>query len=291
MRLAASLTSIRISIYLHAHLMDLARAGWDILLFILFFKKINMLLPYDEAMKASDGSSTMCPECGELVERERWHAHVLHWCPSLHTHAPTHSSERAEVVQQGAMFEGQNTWGYLEEMTSPAQAFSSDFIKIIPSSTPAVGTPQNSRIPVGHSDHRGQSFEDSQYDKLLQILQADTMLHLHANESIFRETFKQMNARLASSKDQRQACEAVMHFASKNDVNKLMVAETGGIEAIIDAMRKHTQVSDVQLAACRAIHQLAKCHTLHYKLTTAGGLECLIASLKNHDDNHEIQVA
>jgi hypothetical protein len=117
------------------------------------------------------------------------------------------------------------------------------------------------------------------------------MLHLHANESIFRETFKQMNARLASSKDQRQACEAVMHFASKNDVNKLMVAETGGIEAIIDAMRKHTQVSDVQLAACRAIHQLAKCHTLHYKLTTAGGLECLIASLKNHDDNHEIQVA
>ena len=39
-----------------------------------------------EAIKASDGSSTMCPECGELVERERWHAHVQHWCPSLHTH-------------------------------------------------------------------------------------------------------------------------------------------------------------------------------------------------------------
>ena len=35
---------------------------------------------------ASDGSSTMCPACGALVARERWHAHVQHWCPSLHTH-------------------------------------------------------------------------------------------------------------------------------------------------------------------------------------------------------------
>lgn len=36
---------------------------------------------------ASDGSSTMCPACGALVGRERWQAHVEHWCTSLHAMA------------------------------------------------------------------------------------------------------------------------------------------------------------------------------------------------------------
>ena len=34
---------------------------------------------------AADGSSTMCPACGALVGRERWHAHVQNWCSALHT--------------------------------------------------------------------------------------------------------------------------------------------------------------------------------------------------------------
>ncbi len=68
-------------------------------------------------------------------------------------------------------------------------------------------------------------------------------------------------------------------------------SESPGIEAIINAMRNHAEVSSVQLAACRALQHLAKCHNLHEKITAAGGIECLIASLKYHGDNHSIQVA
>jgi len=92
--------------------------------------------------------------------------------------------------------------------------FSPDSIKSIPSS------------PAVQSEHGGNSFEES--SDWIQILQSDAILHLHANESTFREIFKQMNKSLASSTDQSKTCEAVANFASRNDVNKIMIARTGG---------------------------------------------------------------
>jgi hypothetical protein len=102
-------------------------------------------------------------------------------------------------------------------------SFTPDSIKSI--SSPAVGTHWNS-IPVHQSEHGGNSFEES--CDWIQILESDTILHLHANESTFREIFKQMNKRLASSTDQSKTCQAVTNFASRNDVNKIMIARTGG---------------------------------------------------------------
>jgi hypothetical protein len=103
-------------------------------------------------------------------------------------------------------------------------SFTPDSIKSI--SSPAVGTPWNNSIPGHQSEHGGNSFEES--CDWIQILESDAILHLHANESTFREIFKQMNKRLASSTDQSKTCEAVTNFASRNDVNKIMIARTGG---------------------------------------------------------------
>ena len=174
-----------------------------------------------------------------------------YFMPELTQPPRTHSNNTADVgfldEMPSSRIDTNNSWGMgpqysypqpEQEITEAAlsaihpdfrryqrlPSFSPDSIKSIPSS-PAVGTPWNS-IPVHQSEHGGNSFEES--CDWIQILQSDAILHLHANESTFRGIFTQMNKRLSSSTDQSKTCEAVTNFASRNDVNKIMIARTGG---------------------------------------------------------------
>ena len=192
---------------------------------------------FQKAMHRTDHSTSNSPS-------------YSYFMPELTQLPRTHSNNTADVRFLDQMpslrIDKNNAWGMVPQYSYPQPeqeiteaalfaihpdfrryqrlpSFSPDSLKSIPSSP--VGTPWNS-IPVHQSEHGGNSFEES--CDWIQILQSDAILHLHANESTFREIFTQMNKRLSSSTDQSKTCEAVTNFASRNDVNKIMIARTGG---------------------------------------------------------------
>jgi hypothetical protein len=195
---------------------------------------------FQEAMQRTDHSPNNSPSCSyfmpELTQPPRTHSNntadvgFLDEIPSWRIDnnnagemGPQYSypQPEQEITEAALATIHPDFKRYQQSRLLPS--FSPDSIK---SSSPAVGTPWNSGIPVHQSEHGGNSFEES--CDWIQILESDTILHLHANESTFREIFKQMNKRLASSTDQSKTCQAVTNFASRNDVNKIMIARTGG---------------------------------------------------------------
>jgi hypothetical protein len=56
---------------------------------------------------AADGSSTMCPACGALVGRSRWHAHAEFWCPALHRDEDIDMEQEREEIPHHVLHPGQ----------------------------------------------------------------------------------------------------------------------------------------------------------------------------------------
>ena len=56
---------------------------------------------------AADGSSTMCPACGALVGRSRWHAHAEIWCPALHRDEDVDMEQEREEIPHHVLHPGQ----------------------------------------------------------------------------------------------------------------------------------------------------------------------------------------
>ena len=73
---------------------------------------------------------------------------------------------------------------------------------------------------------------------------------------------------------QQSACAALWSLAV-NAGNQVKIAEAGGIEAAVAAMREHKTSVVVQEHACAALWYLAAQGSLRQRIKAAGGVECL----------------
>ena len=68
---------------------------------------------------------------------------------------------------------------------------------------------------------------------------------------------KRMREHAASAAIPRKGCEALGNLSGKSAENKTLIAQVGGIEALVTAMQGHATDPEVQLTACRALIDLA----------------------------------
>ena len=76
---------------------------------------------------------------------------------------------------------------------------------------------------------------------------------------------------------------------SYNDDNKKKIADKGGIEAIIEGMKKHINVAHVQEYGCGALKNLSRNKDNRKKIADKGGIEAIIEGMKKHINAAKVQ--
>eukprot|EP01089_Gocevia_fonbrunei_P014417 TRINITY_DN3945_c0_g1_i3.p1 TRINITY_DN3945_c0_g1~~TRINITY_DN3945_c0_g1_i3.p1 ORF type:complete len:116 (-),score=15.81 TRINITY_DN3945_c0_g1_i3:283-630(-) len=72
--------------------------------------------------------------------------------------------------------------------------------------------------------------------------------------------------------------------------NKKQIADKGGIEAIIQAINNHPNVSYVQEGACRALYNLAEDPQNVKHIADKGGIEAIKQAMNNHPQDPRVQL-
>ena len=97
-----------------------------------------------------------------------------------------------------------------------------------------------------------------------------------------------MEAHKASVFVQQQTCWALRYLAV-NDCNRVKIAEAGGIEAVVSAMKEHKTSVLMQERACVALRNLAVNDGNKLKIAEAGGIEALVAGMEAHQTSVLVQ--
>jgi len=83
------------------------------------------------------------------------------------------------------------------------------------------------------------------------------------------------------------ALKSLMFLAFKNDENKVKIAAVGGIETVLDAMKRHPQHEGVQKQGCWALDNI--CWTSHTRLLEYnGGVDLIKLARQNHPGNSDL---
>jgi hypothetical protein len=90
-----------------------------------------------------------------------------------------------------------------------------------------------------------------------------------------------MEAHKASVLAQEHACWALRKLAV-NAGNQVRIAEAGGIEAVLSAMKAHTTSVLAQQHACAALRSLAVNAGNKVLIAEAGGIEAVVSAMKAH---------
>jgi hypothetical protein len=95
---------------------------------------------------------------------------------------------------------------------------------------------------------------------------------------------------------QHWACRAIANLAFEPD-NKAKIVAAGGIECIVDAMKRYPAVSRLQIWACYAMTNMSSDPVTEASIAAAGGIECIIAAMNTCRDHlrdplvYELQLA
>ena len=84
-------------------------------------------------------------------------------------------------------------------------------------------------------------------------------------------------------------CRALANIAADAADNQLMVADAGGIEAVVAAMKAHLENADVQKNGCAALGNIAMLAETKRMVAAAGGIEAVVAAMEAHLNNAVVQ--
>ncbi|KAJ1493403.1 hypothetical protein T484DRAFT_1879268 [Baffinella frigidus] len=97
---------------------------------------------------------------------------------------------------------------------------------------------------------------------------------------------------------QENACRVLMKLAAQNNWQELVVAEKGGVEAVVSAMRSHASHAGIQWRGSGALMNLALHKKNKAKVVEAGGVEQVVeaggvqqvaAAMAAHPTNTQVQ--
>jgi len=98
--------------------------------------------------------------------------------------------------------------------------------------------------------------------------------------------------RLCAASDDKSAAAALVklvELARKGDKYEAAVVEGGGIECIIDAMRKYSSNVVVQQNGCAALRGLATSADNQVLIAALGGIPCILEAMRSYPNNAVIQ--
>lgn len=85
------------------------------------------------------------------------------------------------------------------------------------------------------------------------------------------------------------ACKALFHLSSADDDNDDKIANAGGCKLILEAMRAHKTVTDVQEQGCRALKNLAATGEAKKSIAREGGIKVILEAMQEHTKEHSVQ--
>jgi hypothetical protein len=88
---------------------------------------------------------------------------------------------------------------------------------------------------------------------------------------------------------QRAGCSALWILAAGNAGNRVAIAEAGGVQAVVGAMKLHQGIAAVQEMGCGALMNLALNAGNRMAIGEAGGVQVVIDAMKIHEGIAEIQ--
>ncbi|KAK3239823.1 hypothetical protein CYMTET_50280 [Cymbomonas tetramitiformis] len=88
---------------------------------------------------------------------------------------------------------------------------------------------------------------------------------------------------------QEQGCRALTSIVIRSEGNKGKVVQSGGLRAVLLALRRHVRHAGVQEQSCRALKNFAASTDVQAMLAKAGGLGAVVASLRAHPQHVGVQ--
>jgi len=83
---------------------------------------------------------------------------------------------------------------------------------------------------------------------------------------------------------------ALVNLAGSDENNRVLIATTGGIYAVIEAMGRYPQEAEVQHQGCRALANLAFNNDNNKVLiATTGGISVLLEAMRQHPQDSKVQ--
>ncbi|KAK9845291.1 hypothetical protein WJX81_002548 [Elliptochloris bilobata] len=156
---------------------------------------------------------------------------------------------------------------------------------------------------VQHLSESGEPAEEEEEEELLEMspmcILSDDMLPLDA-ASIKR---KQVEGALAALRAASQgpfevleALEAVARLSWSDDEVRLLVADVGGVESVVRAMRAHQHQEHVQCAGCLALMSLVRgegevSQANQWKVVRARGVEAIVAAMRALREHAMVQLS
>lgn len=122
----------------------------------------------------------------------------------------------------------------------------------------------------------------------------DTRTRL-ADMGAIEGTVVAMDAHATSSRVQKDGIVALRHLAYENDTNKQRIVDRGGVHAVVRAMGRTDDTTQVQRQACGAIAIFAVHSTLgdaaKRSILDAGGVDAIVRVLRSHRGDPQLVIA
>jgi hypothetical protein len=87
---------------------------------------------------------------------------------------------------------------------------------------------------------------------------------------------------------QNESLKRLSNFAT-NEKNRVAIAATGGIDAILLAMQRHASNADVQENGCGALMNLSVNGNNQALIAAAGGMDAILLAMQSHVSNAYVQ--
>ena len=84
------------------------------------------------------------------------------------------------------------------------------------------------------------------------------------------------------------ACKALFQLSSIDDNNDSKIACAGGCKIILEAMRAHKTVADVQEQGCRALKNLAATDEAKKSISHEGGIQVILDAMRHHTQQQHV---
>uniref|UniRef100_A0A7S4D3B2 Armadillo repeat-containing domain-containing protein n=1 Tax=Eutreptiella gymnastica TaxID=73025 RepID=A0A7S4D3B2_9EUGL len=103
--------------------------------------------------------------------------------------------------------------------------------------------------------------------------------------------FSQADAPRATRDLQRDASEALAYLSTGRDNIKAILINSRGVNVIVETMKAHRELAQVQLHAINALSNVASVgHRYAEAVSNAGGVEAIFAAMKAHMKHTQLQV-
>ena len=115
-----------------------------------------------------------------------------------------------------------------------------------------------------------------------------------AGEKVSPETLKtlisEMTAYAFDEPLQRAACE-ILRYLARHHTHRIIIRDSGGIEAILSALARNLNDTDTQEEGCRALNNLAISQPNVVVISHLGGVNSIVVAMQRHSNSPGVQDA